>query len=186
LPDGGLSKTARTRSFDAQFADGEQPEHRFKVAYARFGKSWCETHGWDLFRPLAAGDRHLLTKLHVPTSDNPAELDAQLLGLAKILVDSLNDSEIDAALASPVADERSLAKLERYLTAQGYAEVARDVGTLRTIQGLRSTGAAHARGSNYEKALKRRGLDKQPAPVVVRALIEDAVTLLDGLSTLCR
>ncbi len=186
LPDGGLSKTARSRSFHAQFADGEQPEHRFKVAYARFCKSWSEMHGWDLFRPLATGDQHLLTKLHVPTSDNPAELDAQLLGLAKILVDSLNDGEMDAALASPIANERSLAKLERYLTWRGYPEVNRDVGTLRAIQGLRSTGAAHARGSNYEKTLKRRGLDKQPAPVVVRALIEDAITLLGGLQALCR
>ena len=186
LPDGGLSKTARARSFDAQFADGEQPEHRFKLVYARLGKSWADTHGWQLFRPLAKGDQHLLTKLHVPTSDNPAELDAQLLGLAKILVDSLNDGEMDAALASPVADERSLSKLERYLNWRRYPDVDRDVGTLRAIQGLRSTGAAHARGSNYDKALKRRGLDKQPAPVVVRALIEDAITLLEGLHTLCR
>ena len=185
LPDGGLSKTARSRSFDAQFADGEQPEHRFKLAYSRFCKSWEKAHGWPLFRPLATGDQHLLTKLHVPTSDNPAELDAQLLGLAKILVDSLNDSEMDAALASPVADERSLAKLERYLTWRRYPEIQRDVGTLRAIQGLRSTGAAHARGSNYAKALKRRNLENQPAPVVVKALVEDAITLLEGLKTLC-
>lgn len=186
LPDGGLSKTAISRSFDAQFADGEQPEHRFKLAYSRFCKTWVEAHGWSLFRPLAKGDQHLLTKLHVPTSDNPAELDAQLLGLAKILVDSLNDREMDAALASPVADERSLAKLERYLTLQGYADVQRDVGNLRTIQGLRSTGAAHARGSNYEKTLKRRGLENQPAPLVVEALLEDAIVMLDGLRALCR
>lgn len=184
-PDGGLSKTARSRSFDAEFADGEQPEHRFKFAYARFCERWENAHGWPLIRPLATGDQHLLTKLHVPTSDNPAELDAQLLGLAKILVDSLNDSEIDAALAAPVPDERSLAKLERYLIWRGYPETQRDVGTLRAIQGLRSTGAAHARGSNYTKALKRRSLDNQPAPVVIRALIEDAIKLFEGLSVYC-
>ena len=186
LPDGGLSKTAISRSFDAQFADGEQPEHRFKVAYASFCKSWSGKNGWDLFRPLAEGDQHLLTKLHVPTSDNPAELDAQLLGLAKILVDSLNDAQMNAALSAAIKDEKSLSKLERYLALLGYPEVKRDVDTLRAIQGLRSTGAAHARGSNYHKTLKRRGLDKQSAPVIIGALIEDAITLLNGLKTFCR
>jgi hypothetical protein len=186
LPAGGLSKTARTRSFDAQFADGDQPEHRFKFAYQRLNDSWTTAHGWPLFRPLAAGDEHLLTKLHVPTSDNPAELDAQLLGLAKILVDSLNDAELDAALASPEPNERSLAKLERYLKSRNYDAVEREIGTLRAIQDLRSTGAVHARGSNYRKALKRRKLEGQPAPAIVGALIGDAVKLLEGLEALCR
>lgn len=185
LPDGGLSRTARSRSFHAQPADSERPEHRFKAAYHHFTKAWLDAHGWPLFRPLAAGDQHLLTKLHVPTSDNPAELDAQLLGLAKILVDSLNDAELDGALASVVAGERSLAKLERYLMMRRYPDTERDVGTLRTIQGLRSSGAAHAKGSKYINALKRRGLAGKPAPDVIVALIEDAHTMLNGFTALC-
>ncbi len=185
LPDGGLSATAKSRSFDAEPADGEQPEHRFKIAFQQFNNIWLEANGWPLFRPLATGDQHLLTKLHVPTSDNPAELDAQLLGLAKVLVDSLNDEGLNTALASAIPDERSLAKLERYLTYRNYPEIQRDVGALRTIQGLRSSGAAHARGSNYEKALRRRGLEGKPAPFIVSALIEDAIVMLNGLTRLC-
>lgn len=186
LPDGGLSRTAQARSFDAQPADGEQPEHRFKTAYQCFNKAWLDAHGWPLFRPLAPDDRHLLTKLHVPTSDNPAELDAQLVGLAKILIDSLNDAGLDSALASPIPDERSLAKLKRYLTIRKYPEIERDIGALSAIQGLRSTGAAHARGSNYTKALKRRNLEGQSAPVIISALIEDAITMLYGFAALCK
>lgn len=185
LPDGGLSATAKSRSFDAEPADGEQPEHRFKIAFQRFKNIWFESNGWPLFRPLAPGDRHLLTKLHVPTSDNPAELDAQLLGLAKVLVDSLNDEGLNNALASTIPDERSLAKLERYLTYRNYPEIQRDVGALRTIQRLRSSGAAHARGSNYEKALQRRGLEGKPASLIVSVLIEDAIVMLNGFTTLC-
>lgn len=181
LPVGGLSQTAITRSFEANFADAELPEHRFKAAYARFNKAWQAAHGWDLFRPLAKGDRHLLTKLHVPTSDNPAELDSQLVGLAKMLIDSLNNAALDAALVSPMPDERSLAKLERFLTILGYPHLNRDIGTLRSIQGLRSTGAAHVRGSNYEKALIRRGLKGKSAPYIVTALLEDCIEMLNGL-----
>lgn len=182
LPDDGLSVTARTRSFDAQFADGEQAEHRFKFAYRRFCDRWLDVHGWALFRPLAAGDEHLLTKLHVPTSDNPAELDAQLLGLAKILVDSLNDGALDVQLNKIEAGERSLGKFQRFLDERGYLYAARDLATLRAIQSLRSTGAAHGRGSGYTKALKRLGLDNKPAQAIVTALIEEAILMLDGLA----
>jgi hypothetical protein len=181
VPDGGLSATAIARSFDALPADGEQLDHRFKAAYERLAEAWTERHGWALFRPLTAADQHLLTKLHVPSSDNPAELDAQILGLAKILVDSLNDPALDAALASPVADERSLAKLERLLRKLGYRETDRDLVVLRSIQGLRSSGVAHTRGSTYEKSLKRLGLIGQPAPVVVSRLLAGAVLMLETL-----
>ena len=182
LPDGGLSHTARTRSFEAEPADGDQPEHRFKVAYQRFGDRWLEANGWHLFRPLAPGDRHLLTKLHVPTSDNPAELDAQLLGLAKIMVDSLNDGALEAALGSVEPGERSLAKLQRFLDARAYPYCVRDLVILRAIQSLRSTGAAHARGSSYVKALQRLGLEGRPAPVIITVLLDGAILMLEGLA----
>lgn len=182
LPDGGLSVTARMRSFNAQFADGEQPEHRFKFAYRRFCDRWLDVHDWPLFRPLATGDEHLLTKLHVPTSDNPAELDAQLLGLAKILVDSLNDGALDAQLGEVEAGERSLGKLQRFLDARAYLHAARDLATLRAIQSLRSTGAAHGRGAGYIKALRRLGLDDKPAQAIVTTLIEQAILMLNGLA----
>jgi hypothetical protein len=134
-PEGRLSRTARARSFEARFADGGQPEHRFKAAYARSTKAWAEVFGWPLFRPLASADRHILTKLHVPTSDNPAELDSQLLGLAKILVDSLNDQALDSAVAAPIQNERSLGKLDRFLEAGGYRHAKRDVALLRGPSG---------------------------------------------------
>ena len=181
-PEGKLSRTARARSFEARFADGGQPEHRFKAAYARSMKTWSDAFGWPLFRPLPSGDRHILTKLHVPTSDNPAELNSQLLGLAKILVNSLNDPALNSALASPVDEERSLAKLERFLDARAYPHSERDLALLRGLQGLRSTGAAHARGSNYQKSLKRLGLDGKPAPVIIARLLEGATTMLEDLA----
>ena len=180
-PDGDLSATAIARSFDARPADGEQLDHRFKAAYGRLAEAWPQHHGWPLFRPLAPADQHLLTRLHVPSGDNPAELDAQILGLAKILVDSLNDPALDAALASPVADERSLAKLERFLRKLGYQETDRDLAVLRSIQSLRSSGVAHTRGSAYDKSLKRLGLGGQPAPVIVARLMSGAVLMLETL-----
>jgi hypothetical protein len=185
-PDGPLSVTAKARSFDARFADGEQPEHRFKVAYHKLAKEWTARHGWQLFRPLAPADGHLLTKLHVPTGDNPAELDSQILGLAKILVDSLNDPALDAALASPIKDERSLSKLERFLNSLCYPDTMRDVAALRSIQSLRSAGVAHTRGSTYDKSLEKLGLIGQSAQTIVNRLLSDAITMLESLTAFAR
>ncbi len=180
-PDGPLSQTAFARSFEARFADGTQLEHRFKAAYEQLAMAWTAKEGWPLFRSLASADQYLLTKLHVPTSDNPAELDAQILGLAKILVDALNDPALDAALGTPIEGERSLGKLERFLTGLGYGETGRDLAVLRAIQGLRSSGVAHTRGSTYAKSLQRLGLDGQPAPVIVASLLEGTVRMLETL-----
>lgn len=182
-PDGALSRTATARCFEARPVDGSQPEHRFKVALVRFTNAWIRTHSWPLFRPLDAKDLHVLVKLHVPTSDNPAELDAQLLGLAKILVDSLNDKALDAVLAAPIEREKSLAKLERYLRGADYAHADRDIAILRTIQNLRSTGAAHRRGSGYDKAVEKLGLTGRSAPEIMTQLLEGVIAMLDDLSS---
>ena len=181
-PDAPLSSTAWARSFEARFADGARPEHRFKASYQRLADTWTDAFGWPLFRPLPSGDGHLLDKLHIPSGNNPAELDAQLLGLAKILVDSLNDAALDAALAAPIENERSLAKLKRFLVARAYPHVDRDLAILRSIQGLRSSGVAHTRGSNYEKELRKLGLAGVPAPRIVERLVGGATEMLDSLS----
>lgn len=180
-PEGTLSKTAWARSFAARPADAQLPEIRFKVAYERLKEAWTAAHGWPLFRPLAPGDSHLLKRVHVPTTDNPAEMDAQILSLAKILIDSINDGALDTALADPVRCERSLAKLERYLTKIGYGEVDRDLKFLRHIQRLRSTGVAHGRGANYEKSLREFEPDRHSAPVIVEKLISGATIMLETL-----
>ncbi|PTS88403.1 hypothetical protein DBR17_04665 [Sphingomonas sp. HMWF008] len=120
--------------------------------------------------------------MHVPTNDNTAELDAQLLGLAKILVDSLNDAGLDAALNDKKDGERSLAKLERYLIGEAYPHVQRDLDLLRTIQTLRSSGAAHTRGGNYAKSLARLGLKEATAPRIVTTLLNGATQMLNSLA----
>ena len=44
---------------------------------------------------------------------------------------------------------------------QKYPNSDRDIGLLRILQQLRSTGVAHAKGGNYNKAQKDAGLDRK-------------------------
>lgn len=179
-PDVDLSKTAIRRAFLAEFADASQIDHTFRQRYQSFHTFWRDRHGWDLFRPLNADDQHALVRLHIPTSSSPSEIDHQILGLAKIMVDSLNDAELERELNSPIPGERSIAKFGRFLKLIKYPNADRDLELVRTMQGLRSTGAAHRRGSNYTKLIEK--MDVAPdSPQTVEKILGGLIAMLEDL-----
>ncbi len=147
-PVGPMSASTFRRSFLNQFAETENPEHLFKQAYEAFQDGWEEAWGWRLHRKPSGTDKQVIQRLHIPLNESDAELEAQLLGLAKLLVDFLNEADIARDLPK-VANEKGISKLERFLRAAGYAEVDRDVELLRRIQNLRSRIAAHTGGQTF-------------------------------------
>jgi hypothetical protein len=56
------------------------------------------------------------------------------------------------------ADEQSIAKLERFFDQKSYLEKTRDIAFLRLIQALRSKGAAHAKGKDFDRLRRETGL----------------------------
>jgi hypothetical protein len=99
------------------------------------------------------------------------EFDVQLLFLVRLLVDSLNDAELTRACPGGPPDEKSISKFNRFLEDQRYPYVDRDIGLLRTLQDLRSSGAAHAKGKHFEKIKKKVGLDIDSPKDVFRSLM---------------
>lgn len=137
-PPGGMSTTAISRAFLARAADGRAPDFRFRRLYARTQDGWLQRFGWDLFRAPNLGDEHLLQRVRVPLNASVPEFDAQVLVVAKLVCDSLNDKALRKALTTPPPDNtKSIGKLELWLTQEGYPEVTRDIGTLRAIFNLR-------------------------------------------------
>lgn len=151
-PVGSMSESTFRRSFLAQFAETENPEHIFKHAYVELQDSWEKTWGWRLHRKPTGTDRRLIQRLHIPLNESDAEFEAQLLSLAKLLVDFLNETDIARGLPK-ISNEKGIGKLERFLQAAGYGEADRDVALLRRIQTLRSRLAAHPAGSGGEEFL---------------------------------
>jgi hypothetical protein len=141
------SETNFRRSFLAQFADPQAPDLIFKQSYTELNEVWTEKFGWPIFRPLHEGDTHILTQLRVPLSEGIGEFENQVLFLVKLLIDSLNDAELAKASVGALSNEKSISKFQRYLKAQQYPCIDRDIGLLRTLQDLRSSGAAHAKGA---------------------------------------
>jgi hypothetical protein len=178
-----LSQTALRRSFLGEWADAELPEHVFKTAYASANEAWQAAFGWPLFIELHLDDRHVLASLRLSLSNNFSEFDSQVLNLAKLIVDSLNEKQITEALSESVPKgEKGIAKLERLLTEWQYPHVERDIALLRTIQGVRSRGAAHLKSSDYN--LAAAGLDPSDLHASFTQLLERSTESLGALAAL--
>jgi hypothetical protein len=176
------SATNFRRSFLAQFADPSAPDLVFKQTYTQLNEAWTEKIGWPIFRALHEGDAHIVKQLRVPISEGLGEFESQLLFLVKLLIDSLNDAELAAALGGALPDEKSISKLKRYLEAQKYPYVDRDIGLLRTLQDLRSSGAAHGKGARFDKLRMSVGLDRNSPRDVFRDLLVAVNHMLTDLS----
>lgn len=176
-PAGTMSETGFRRSFLGQWVDTDRVEHQFIDTYAAASAAFESQYGFPLFKPLHTGDAHLLHSLHVPANASFNAFDSELTGLAKLVVDSLNEEGLSAHL-DKVGSEKGIGKLERFLDAQrlGGLEIC---STLRSVQGARSRSAAHRKGRDFDLALLFDGSDDLPG--VMKRYLEDLVRDLGAL-----
>lgn len=177
-----MSESTFRRSFLAQFAETENPEHLFKNSYLAIQRAWIERWGWGLYREAEGSDGELIQRVRIPLNDTDTEFEAQLLNLAKLLVDLLNEAAIVANLP-PVKDEKGIAKLKRFLEVNDYEHVDRDIALLRRIQNLRSRIAAHTSGSSGQAFLAEE-LDGLSKPDFIEKLMREATQMFADLSEL--
>jgi hypothetical protein len=175
------SETNFQRAFLAQFADPSAPDLRFKQAYTQLNEAWTKKFGWSIFRPLHEADAHILRQFHIPITESLGEFDVQLLYLVKLLIDSLNEGELTRASPGGQPAEKGISKFKRYLEYQQYPHTDRDISILRTLQDLRSSGAAHAKGKNFDKIGKRVGLGIESPKDVFRGLMSKVNQMLIDL-----
>ncbi|WP_165702093.1 hypothetical protein [Mycobacteroides abscessus] len=149
-PTGAMSDTNYRRSFLSQPVDPQAADLRLKQEYSRFRRDWKAKYGWDLFRDPVAADEHVLKRLRVPLNNSQPEFEGQVMNMAKVLVDSLNESKLQELLGDKVEGERGIAKLRRWLEREGHPDPEAVVTVLHRVQRLRSRVAAHRKGSDYE------------------------------------
>jgi hypothetical protein len=149
-PEEGPSETLVRRAFLAQFTDPQSADLKFARIYQDTNEAWHSSFGEPLFKPLHEDDSHVMSKLHTPVGDGQAEFDEQVLFLAKLLVDSLNEKALAAAMEKRPKDEKGLAKLQRFLEGLSVDEPRALLKPFAEIQGLRSRSAAHRKGSTFD------------------------------------
>ncbi|KQN86521.1 hypothetical protein [Arthrobacter sp. Leaf69] len=177
-PAGSMSSTYVRRSFLGQWVDAEQPDHQFKRAYRDVQSRWLHDHGWQPHRKPHKIDQGILERLHVPLNETQTEFEDQLLILAKLLVDFLNDKAIGRVVGKGPDNERSLGKLQRFFEKVGYDHAGEDLALLKDVQELRSRVAAHTKGSDYDKYIagKLAGKSKKE---LIRDLHSKSTLMLD-------
>ena len=181
-PTGRPSETLVRRAFLGQWAKPQAPDLKFKSAYYRFNKKWHEQFGWALFKEPEPGDAHVLQQLRVPLDDSQPEFENQVMCLAKVLVDALNETEILKQLPNKVKNEKGINKLERWMSQEQYPSVERDIEFLRRLQRLRSKLTAHRKGSDYIQVLADAGVNDDSIQEVATMLF-DAERLVCGLAS---
>ena len=174
-----MSETNIRRSFFGQFVDSKNPEHRFKMSYKELNRVWEQRWGWSLYREARGQDAGVLRRLRIPVNDTDTELRTQLLNLALVLVDLLNEKGITEKLSKKIEDEQGIAKLQRFLKTTSYEYVDRDISLLRKIQRMRSRIAAHASGTSGQELLEKELSGRSPRQYIQHLLAEAAQMMGD-------
>ncbi|WP_157099325.1 hypothetical protein [Microbispora sp. ATCC PTA-5024] len=181
VPDGGVSDVAFRRGILGQWLSPDEPALAFKAMYERFRVHWRERFGWDLFKPLKSEDQHYWGTLHVPVGENQKEFDDQVMALAKLLIERLNEREVAKYIKVEDSD-KGITKFEKYLDVIGFPDRGRFIALLRNLNGLRS-GPAHVKGKDYQRAAQHFDLDGKGLVQAFSELLEAATSLLQALDT---
>lgn len=174
-----MSDVGVRRAFFGQFAESENPEHRFKLAYDQLQSSWDEHWGWRLHRKAEGPDAGVLQRLRIPVNDTDAELRTQSINLALVLVDYLNEKNL-ASYLSDAKGDKGIAKFKKFLEAQSYQHTERDIRLLQRIQRMRSRIAAHSSGSSGQAYLEEELGNDTPQEYIAR-LMTEATQMLNDL-----
>lgn len=174
-PEGrNMSKTYFERSMLGKFSDAESPDLVFKITFSHFQEKWLKSKGWQLFLSLNESDSYCFNTLHSLTKNEQSEFDSQILFLVKIIIDSINVQELKKLV--PLEITGSIKLLAEYLKNGG---VTFDVATfLGGLQGVRSTGVAHRRGSNYETTIARLKIEDDKLIEAFDNILEKMTSLL--------
>ncbi len=177
---GKMSHTAWSRDFEAQFTDPGKSDLYFKQKYSIFQEAWGKKFGWKFFKPFGKDDEHYLKTLRIPLTNEQKEFDEQVLSLAKVFIDSLNEQELEKNLTLEKENPKGLDKLEAFLLAEGM-RLNGMIRFLRNLQTLRSASVAHRKGDNYEKIKKYFEIGEKDLSKVFDEILIKSVWVLNTL-----
>ena len=181
-PEGKLSETKIRRDFMAEFCDPEGKDLLFKQRYEQVNKEWKRVYGWQLFVPLQKDDIHFYKNMRIPLNGSRSEFDSQVSSLAKICIDALNTKMIRKTLVGEIdKDAKSISLLKQLLTEQNFSDFKDGVEMMKLVQGLRSSGVAHLKGSNYEKIIKKNDFENKDLVLLFSDFLSELVSFMEVL-----
>ena len=182
-PKGSLSTTKHMRDFLGIPFDPQGRDLKFKQRYQQLNQKWKAKYGWSLFRELSSEDFHFFQNLRVPLNNSQSEFDWQILTLAKVLIDALNENEIEKNISPSPDTRRGITKFSVFLEEKNFVDYQEGLTLLRDIQSIRSSGVAHLKGSNYSKLVRNLQLSEKELQRVFCDLLDQSAKFLEKLSS---
>ncbi|WP_042380150.1 hypothetical protein [Streptacidiphilus melanogenes] len=183
-PGGGRDDVRYRRDILGEWFDGPpDPLRELFAARERFSTSMTSLLGKPVYNSWNPEDQIAFEGLHVPTTSEQGEADNLILRLTKGVVDYL---DVKALRQLPgVSDPKaaSINCLDAWVTASS-SDNENLIGPLRLLQGLRSTGSAHARGKNWNATLVRAGLENLRPDQQFIQILDLTAAALNGLAEL--
>lgn len=186
-PSGGVSETYFKRQIMAQFTDSDRIEHVFKSKYSELQRVSIEHLGWNLLLPLSDEDIHHFECLRIPSTNEQRDFDDLVLGLTKVLIDSLNEKQLNKLIKKEQRGDikGGISRLEIALKNNYIEEYENHIEFLRKLQNLRSSSSAHRKGSNYKKISIELEIGSKDLISVFEGILTKSVNLLDFFIEVC-
>jgi hypothetical protein len=165
----------------AQPCDPEGKDLRMKLRYGQLNEKWKSKYGWPIFLPLKPEDVHFFQNLRIPLNNSQSEFDLQILALAKVLIDALNEQALKKNAKTEPTEAAGIKRFSAFLHEAGFTRTATGIDCLKLIQGLRSSGVAHMKGANYEKLTRKLGLAERELRAFLGELLQKVTDFLEGL-----
>lgn len=160
-----------------------RPDNYFKQEYLSFNKAWEKKMGWPFYLPLKGTDSNYFTSLHIPSTDNIKTFTEQILALAKLTIDSLNEAKLSENIIVEEKD-RGIIKLEKFLALHDM-KIPDMTEFLRHLQSLRTGIAAHRFSENNtgtQKAIEYFGISDETYIKAASEIFIKSVYTLNMLS----
>lgn len=192
VPRGTITSHRYLRDFIAEFSDpANDPIYYLRIAFETLQKVALERLSNPFFQDLDEKDRHVYETLHLPLTDEWKEFDEQIQALAKVTVDSINVSSLSRESGQRIDGKiikGSIDLLGHFLVKIGVQDHEREqiLSPFHAIQSIRSTGAAHRKGANFEKALQKFQLSSLTNHDKIEKLVIDLTRALNLLAEILR
>ncbi len=105
----------------------------------------------------------------------------QILTLAKVLIDALNENKIEKNISPSPDTRKGIEKFSVFLKEKNFVDYQEGIALLRDIQSIRSSGVAHLKGSNYSKLVKKLQLSEKELQRVFCDLLDQSAKFLEKL-----